>query len=131
MSELTKHPAESLKTDDKFTATLRHKTDGSKNIHSAEVIVVENHIQEKEIVGYYNNGFVTVPYNEIYFMVSPKFPENQSQEEQSEGRGEGDMTGYYSPLFKFFNEEHNLILLDSEIQEIIHEVEKFQKSKQQ
>lgn len=34
--------------------------------------------------------------------------------------------GYYYPLFKFLNEQHNLVLLDSEIQEIIHEVNKFQ-----
>lgn len=40
---------------------------------------------------------------------------------------EKNMVGYYYDLFKFFNEEHNLILLDSEIQEIIIEVEKFLK----
>ena len=32
----------------------------------------------------------------------------------------------YYPLFKFFNEEHGLIPLDSDIQEIIHEVRKFE-----
>jgi len=33
----------------------------------------------------------------------------------------------YYKLFAFFHQEHNLILQNSEIQEIIHEVEKFQK----
>jgi len=33
--------------------------------------------------------------------------------------------GYFT-LFKFFSEEHDLLLLDSEIQEIIHQVNSFQ-----
>lgn len=33
--------------------------------------------------------------------------------------------GYYYDLFKFFSDNHNLILVDSEIQDIIHAVEKF------
>lgn len=35
--------------------------------------------------------------------------------------------GYYYDLFKFFSEEHGLILLDSEIQDIIRKVEEFKK----
>ena len=35
--------------------------------------------------------------------------------------------GYYYELFKFFSDEHNLTLLDSEIQDIIHVVNKFQR----
>ena len=37
----------------------------------------------------------------------------------------------YSNLFKFFQQEHDLLLLDSEIQEIIYEIEKWQKEQQQ
>lgn len=33
--------------------------------------------------------------------------------------------GYYYELFKFFSDNHDLILVDSEIQDIIHAVEKF------
>lgn len=35
-------------------------------------------------------------------------------------------SAYYS-LFKFFNQEHDLVLLDSDIQEIIYEVNKFER----
>lgn len=38
---------------------------------------------------------------------------------------EENQGGYYYDLFKFFSDEHGLILVDSEIQEIIREVEKF------
>jgi hypothetical protein len=37
----------------------------------------------------------------------------------------GQEGGYYYDLFKFFSDNHNLILVDSEIQDIIHAVEKF------
>lgn len=36
---------------------------------------------------------------------------------------------YYYPLWKFFNDEHNLVLLDADIQEILHQVEKFKQGK--
>jgi hypothetical protein len=38
---------------------------------------------------------------------------------------------YYYPLFKFFSEQHDLTLLDSEIQDIIRVVESFQEQKKQ
>jgi hypothetical protein len=44
-----------------------------------------------------------------------------------ENKNEG---GHYYDLFKFFNEQHNLLLLDSEIQDIIHVVESFQQNKE-
>lgn len=44
-----------------------------------------------------------------------------------ENKNEGS---YYYDLFKFFNEQHNLLLLDSEIQDIIHAVESFQQNKE-
>jgi hypothetical protein len=37
--------------------------------------------------------------------------------------------GYYYDLFKFFSDEHDLILVDTEIQDIIHAVNKFQNGK--
>lgn len=33
--------------------------------------------------------------------------------------------GYYYELFRFFSEQHDLILVDTELQDIIHAVEKF------
>jgi hypothetical protein len=33
--------------------------------------------------------------------------------------------GYYYPLFKFFSDEHGLTLLDSQLQDVIHECKKF------
>ena len=33
--------------------------------------------------------------------------------------------GYYYPLFKFFSDEHGLSLLDSQLQDVIHECKKF------
>lgn len=42
---------------------------------------------------------------------------------------ENNTGSYYYELFKFFNDQHNLTLLDSEIQEIIKEVERFQEKK--
>ncbi len=45
---------------------------------------------------------------------------DESTPPSSPERTEGS---HYYNLFKFFNEEHNLILLDSQIQDILHEVE--------
>lgn len=39
--------------------------------------------------------------------------------------------GYYYDLFRFFNDHHNLILVDTEIQDIIHAVEKFNADKRE
>ena len=36
-----------------------------------------------------------------------------------------DELGYYYPLFKFFSDEHGLSLLDSQLQDVIHECKKF------
>lgn len=53
MSESIKHWAEDLQIGDRVIACIRHKTDGSKNIHGATVIVVENDIYDWRIVGWY------------------------------------------------------------------------------
>jgi hypothetical protein len=37
--------------------------------------------------------------------------------------------GYYYDLWKFFNDEHNLILVDTEINDIIHAVRAFDKKR--
>jgi hypothetical protein len=54
---------------------------------------------------------------------------NQNGEKCSRKEDSNDFeytdAGYYYELFKFFSDNHNLILLDSEIQEIIRAVEKF------
>lgn len=51
---------------------------------------------------------------------------NQTKNKTIMDNNRVEEAGYYYPLFKFLNEQHNLILLDSEIQEIIHEVNNFQ-----
>lgn len=59
------HWAEELQVGDRCKATIRHKTDGSKNLHNVEVIVVENLQSDKKIVGYFNNCKKHIPYNEL------------------------------------------------------------------
>lgn len=59
------HWAEELQVGDKCKATIRHKTDGSKNLHNVEIIVVENLQSEKKIVGYFNKRKKQIPYNEL------------------------------------------------------------------
>jgi hypothetical protein len=59
------HWAEKLQVADRVIATLRHKTDGSRNVHGAEVIVVENKAREKVIIGWWNDREYTIAYNEL------------------------------------------------------------------
>lgn len=59
------HWAEKLQVGDRCNATIRHKKDGSKNLHNAEIIVVENLQSEKKIVGYFNKRKKQIPYNEL------------------------------------------------------------------
>ena len=59
------HWAEGLEIGDKCLATIRHKTDGSKNLHNVEVIVIENNKEKKEIVGWFPEVKATIPYNEL------------------------------------------------------------------
>lgn len=56
MGILTPHWAENLQIGNKCLATIRHKTDGSKNLHNVEVIVIENNCIDKEIVGWFRIG---------------------------------------------------------------------------
>jgi len=59
------HWAETLQIGDRCTATIRHKTDGSKNLHNVDVIVVENNKSKQEIVGYFNKRTKAIAYNEL------------------------------------------------------------------
>jgi len=52
----------------------------------------------------------------FYELVSGKSPMSAEQVEE---------LGYYYPLFKFFSDEHGLSLLDSQLQDVIHECKKF------
>lgn len=65
MSEIQKHWAEKLEIGDRVTATIRHKTDGSKNIHNAKIIVIVNYKHLHEISAWYNDKRIKIPYNEI------------------------------------------------------------------
>lgn len=62
----TSHWAEELEVADRCFATLRHSTDGTKNIHNAEVIVVCNNHKRKSITGLYLGiQQFEIPYNEL------------------------------------------------------------------
>jgi hypothetical protein len=61
-----KHWAEELEVGDKCLATIRHKTDGEKNLHNVEVIVVEKWIDTQQISAWFPPHFkVLVPYNDL------------------------------------------------------------------
>lgn len=60
-----KHWAERLQVADRVLATLRHKTDGSRNVHNADVIVVENKPGESKIIGWWDDRNYEIPYNEL------------------------------------------------------------------
>jgi hypothetical protein len=59
------HWAEELEVGDRCTATIRHKTDGSKNIIDATVIVVQNNKERKSIIGWLAPNEHEIPYNEL------------------------------------------------------------------
>jgi len=62
-----KHWANYLETGDRVNATIRHKTDGSKNMINVNCIVVENFNNESEINVYVQmlDKIFLVPYNEL------------------------------------------------------------------
>jgi predicted nucleic-acid-binding Zn-ribbon protein len=65
MSELNKHWADKLQSGDRCLATIRHDYDGSKNIHRAIVIVIENMRFVKEVFVWYKEKQISIPYNEL------------------------------------------------------------------
>jgi len=56
---------EELQVGDRCLATIRHKTDGTLNIHNAMVIVAKNSLKLKQITGFYNETLYTIDYNEL------------------------------------------------------------------
>jgi len=54
-----------LEIGDRCKATIRHKTDGSKNLINVDVIVCENNKEASFITVQYKNKKYTVPYNEL------------------------------------------------------------------
>ena len=60
-----KHWAEELEVGDKCFATIRHLTDGTKNLHNVEVIVIENRIATQEVSAWIPEFKVLVPYNDL------------------------------------------------------------------
>ena len=63
------HWAESLEAGDRCKATIRHKTDGSKNRHNVEIIVVSNIQSELRIIGWDKHKperTFSIPYNGLY-----------------------------------------------------------------
>jgi hypothetical protein len=70
MSQETKHWAESLEAGDMVIVTIRHETDGSKNINYAKVIVIFNNKRDKNIAASYEDQKIIIPYNDIKPLVS-------------------------------------------------------------
>ena len=60
-----KHWATELQVGDKAIATIRHETDGTKNIHNAVIIVVANIEFDKIIKGALGTSVFEIPYNEL------------------------------------------------------------------
>lgn len=61
-----KHWAQSLEVGDRCLATIRHKTDGSKNLINQSAIVVVNNKDDQHILVSINKGDLhVVPYSEI------------------------------------------------------------------
>ena len=60
-----KHWAERLKVGDICLATIRHQTDGTKNLHDVEVVVDENLKGENKINCYFGDVKATVKYNDL------------------------------------------------------------------
>lgn len=62
----TKHWADALEPGDTCLATIRHETDGSKNLVNIEVIIIDNDRAIKKIEAWFKPGFkATIPYNEL------------------------------------------------------------------
>jgi hypothetical protein len=61
----TNHWAGDLQTGDRCLATIRHKTDGSKNKHNVEVIVIENHSGDSKIKGLFLGKQDFINYNSL------------------------------------------------------------------
>lgn len=59
------HWAESLETADRCIALIRHKTDGTKNINNASVIVIRNNVLKQQITALFNDIEYNIPYNEL------------------------------------------------------------------
>jgi len=65
MSDQITHWAESLQVGDKCLATIRHKNDGTKNMHKVEVIIFENNINEQNVCAWFPEFKVILPYNDL------------------------------------------------------------------
>lgn len=57
--------AENLQIGDRCLANIRHKTDGSKNILNANVIVIENQKLVRHIIVSFKSSKFLIPYNDL------------------------------------------------------------------
>jgi hypothetical protein len=60
-----KHWADALESGDRVLATIRHETDGSKNLIDVQVIVTGNNRRECKISAAFLAGLYVIPYNEL------------------------------------------------------------------
>ncbi|WP_278494909.1 hypothetical protein [Chryseobacterium arthrosphaerae] len=72
MGNLTEHFAKKLKAGDTFIATIRHKTDGTKNLVNKKCTVVHNGGLEDSLIAKMDHGIVRIPYNEINEIINVK-----------------------------------------------------------
>lgn len=89
--------------------------DGQQVVHSVDYEFKEN---------FGRLSMDNSPFEHVAVTVAVPLPIPIPTNEPSSGEAV-KQESYYYPLFKFFNEEHNLVLLESEIQEIIHQVNQF------
>jgi len=59
------HFAEKLQIGDRCIATIRHQTDGSKNIIGANVVIISNRLKERVVKAYYDHTQYDIPYCEL------------------------------------------------------------------
>lgn len=59
------HFAENLVKGDRLKATIRHKTDGSKNLINVDVIFLESNISSRTIKAAYKDSVYEIPFNDL------------------------------------------------------------------
>ncbi|QWT88134.1 hypothetical protein KBP46_10030 [Chryseobacterium sp. PCH239] len=70
--ETKEHIAKDLKVGDTFIATIRHKTDGTKNLANQICTVVHNGELGDSLIAKMDLGIVRIPYNEITEIINVK-----------------------------------------------------------
>ena len=60
------HPAQKLVKGDRVTCTIRHATDGSKNLINVEVIFLESNLSKRTCNIVYQDNIYEVPFHDMF-----------------------------------------------------------------